>query len=92
MFMFHNIVPENRAVYKTMWKKHDRAREATVDNIIRRMRFACWTTKATDTGSEYVSNIYCFSMATVVKRTLLNVTFIRTLRDLYVVIVSSSSQ
>jgi hypothetical protein len=24
------------------------------DNIIRRMRFACWITKATDTNSEYV--------------------------------------
>jgi hypothetical protein len=31
-----------------------RARQATDDNIIRRMRFACWITKATDTHSEYV--------------------------------------
>jgi hypothetical protein len=30
------------------------ARQATDDNIIRRMRFACWITKATDTHSEYV--------------------------------------
>jgi hypothetical protein len=29
-------------------------RQATDDNIIRRMRFACWVTKATDTHSEYV--------------------------------------
>jgi hypothetical protein len=29
------------------------ARQATDGNIIRRMRFACWITKATDTHSEY---------------------------------------
>jgi hypothetical protein len=28
--------------------------EATDDNIIGRMRFVCWITKATDTHSEYV--------------------------------------
>jgi hypothetical protein len=37
-----------------MWKIFDRDRQATDDNIIRRMRFACWITKATDTHSEYV--------------------------------------
>jgi hypothetical protein len=31
-----------------------RAVEATNDNIIRRMRFACWITKTTDTHAEYV--------------------------------------
>jgi hypothetical protein len=31
-----------------------RDRQATDDNIIRRMRFACWITKAIDTHSEYV--------------------------------------
>jgi len=30
------------------------ARQATDDNITRRMRFACWITKATDTHSESV--------------------------------------
>ena len=35
-------------------EKYGRARHATYDNIIRRMRFACWITKATDTHSEYV--------------------------------------
>jgi hypothetical protein len=45
--------PENRAVYEIMWK-NGTARQATDDNIIRRMRFACWITKATDTQSEYV--------------------------------------
>jgi hypothetical protein len=37
-----------------MWKKCGTTRQATDDNIIRRMRFACWVTKATDTHSEYV--------------------------------------
>jgi hypothetical protein len=35
-------------------EKYDTARQATDDNIIRRMRFACWVTKATNTHSEYV--------------------------------------
>jgi hypothetical protein len=35
-------------------KKYGTARQATDDNIIRRMRFACWIPKATDTHSEYV--------------------------------------
>ena len=34
--------------------KSGRGRQATDDNIIRCMRFACWITKATDTRSEYV--------------------------------------
>jgi len=31
-----------------------RARQATDDNIVRRIRFACWINKVTDTYSEYV--------------------------------------
>jgi hypothetical protein len=34
-------------------EKYGTARQATDDNIIRRMRFACWVTKATDTHPEY---------------------------------------
>ena len=34
-------------------EKYGRARQATDDNITRRMRFACWIAKATDTHSEY---------------------------------------
>jgi hypothetical protein len=33
-------------------EKYGRARQATDDNTIRRMRFACWIIKATDTHSE----------------------------------------
>jgi hypothetical protein len=35
-------------------EKYGRATQATDGNIIRRMRFACWITKATDTHSECV--------------------------------------
>ena len=35
-------------------EKYDRDRQATDDNIIRRMRILYWITKATDTHSEYV--------------------------------------
>jgi hypothetical protein len=35
-------------------EKYGRARQATDDNISRRMRIAFWITKVTDTHSEYV--------------------------------------
>jgi hypothetical protein len=35
-------------------EKYGTAGQLTDDNIIRRMRFACWINKATDTHSEYV--------------------------------------
>ena len=35
-------------------EKHGRVRQATDGNIIRRLRFAFWITKAADTHSEYV--------------------------------------
>jgi hypothetical protein len=34
--------------------KYGRIRQTTDDNIIQRMRLACWITKATGTHSEYV--------------------------------------
>jgi hypothetical protein len=36
------------------------AREIKGDSKIRRMRNACWITKATDTHSVYTYNVYCF--------------------------------
>jgi hypothetical protein len=36
--------PENRTVYKMMWKNG-----VEQDNILRRMRIACWLAKAIDT-------------------------------------------
>jgi len=53
--------------------------ETTDNNVISLLRFACCTTKATDTHTEYVCNAYCWSTATMVTRTHLNLTFIRTL-------------
>jgi hypothetical protein len=41
------------AVYDKL-EKYGTAKRATDGNIIQRMRFACWITKATDTRSEYV--------------------------------------
>ena len=35
-------------------EKYGTAREATDDNILRRMRMVCWVTKAAYTHSEYV--------------------------------------
>ena len=46
-----NVVP-----FDIKWKKYDGARQDTDDNIIRRMRFACWTTKAIDAHRESVSH------------------------------------
>jgi hypothetical protein len=53
-FHVQQLFPENRAVYEIMWKNYGTAGQATDDNITRRMRFACWITKATDTHSECV--------------------------------------
>jgi hypothetical protein len=52
-------------------EKYGRARQGTDDNIKRRMRFARWITKATDTHSEYVI-LYCFSTAKMLSEAPLN--------------------
>jgi len=65
MFFSPKIVP-----FMRMWKKvlqWDRPQ-----TTIWRMRSACWITKVTYTLT--VCNIYCFSTATIVARTRLNVT------------------
>jgi hypothetical protein len=51
--LFGKRFRKNRVVSAVMWKT-GAAGQATDDNIIRRMRFAFWITKATDTHSEYV--------------------------------------
>ena len=45
-----------------MWKKYGRTREGTDENATRRMRFACWIPKATDTHSEHVIFIAFFPL------------------------------
>jgi hypothetical protein len=76
-FMFNNVFPKILPLWDNV-EKYGTARQATDDNIIGRMRFACWITKATDTHSEY-GNTSCFSTAKMVTRTHLNIMFIRTL-------------
>ena len=53
-FMFNNCFP-NIMSFMRMWKKKcGTAGQATNGNIILRMHFVCWITKATDSHSEYV--------------------------------------
>ena len=69
-------------------EKYGKAGQATDDDIIRSLRIACWITKATSTHSEHVST-YCFCTATMVTPTRVSVTFIRTLRVLVILKISS---
>jgi hypothetical protein len=55
-FMFNNFFPKSCRLCDNV-EKYGTARQATDDNIIRRMRFACWITKATETHSDYVTLI-----------------------------------
>jgi hypothetical protein len=50
-FVFSNIFSENCAVYERMWKNMVGPQRP---QMLRRMRCACWITKATNTYSEYV--------------------------------------
>ena len=60
----------NRAVYEIMWKNTvERGRSQMA---IWRMRIACWIPKATNTLR--ICYTYCFSTATMIARTRLNVT------------------
>ena len=51
--MFNNVFPKIVPLWDKMGK-HGTSKQATDENIIRRMRFVCWIIKATDTPSEYV--------------------------------------
>ena len=62
-------------------EKYGRPRQATDDNVIQRMSFERWITKATETHRTL--NTYCFSTALVVIRTRINIAFIRKLPFLY---------
>jgi hypothetical protein len=52
-FMYNIFLYEYGTVYEIMWKKYGIAGLATDYTTVRRMRFACWITKATITRSEY---------------------------------------
>ena len=51
-FIFITAFSENHAVYNV--EKYGTDRQATDDDVIRSMRFACWTTKATDAHTDIV--------------------------------------
>jgi hypothetical protein len=72
-----NIFPENCAACEIIWENMGTDGQATDDNMIRRMRIACWVTKATDTRPQYWY-AYCFSTTTMVKRSRLNITLLDT--------------
>jgi hypothetical protein len=50
-FIFNKFFEKSCHLWDNV-EKYGTARQATADNIIWRMRFACWITKATDTHSE----------------------------------------
>ena len=68
-------------------EKYGRVEQATDDNRVRHMNFACWINKATNTHSEYI-NTHCFSTTTMVTGTRLNIAFIRTLPVLFLTAVT----
>ena len=57
--MLKSFFYENRAIYEIIWKKYCRPRQAIDANIIWRMRFALWISKATGIHSEYVILFAC---------------------------------
>jgi hypothetical protein len=52
--MFNKFFFKKCAVYEVNEEKYCTAGEATDDNIIQNIHNVCWTTKATNTHSEYV--------------------------------------
>jgi hypothetical protein len=49
--------PENHDVYEITWKNMVQLGRRQKENIVLRMRFACWVTKVTDIHSECVISI-----------------------------------
>jgi len=71
-FKLNNFFSENRAIYEIMWK-----------NVVERgrpqmtiwcMHIACWIPQTTKTHTQRICSNYCFSSATMVAWTHLNVT------------------
>jgi hypothetical protein len=71
-FQFNGFLSRKAYCFWDNVEKYSRSRQAIDDNIIRRMRIACWIPKATDTLR--IHNTYCFFTATVVTWTRLNST------------------
>jgi len=65
VFYVQNFFFENLGVYEIIWKNMIEPDMPQIKIITRHIRFACWTTEATETHSECA---YCFSTATMVTR------------------------
>jgi len=50
-FIFNNFFLANRAIYEITWKNLVQPDRPQTE--VRRMRFACWITRTTNTHSEY---------------------------------------
>jgi hypothetical protein len=77
--MFTNFFSKNRVIYEVMWKNV--AQPHRPQMAVQHMCFACCISKDTDTHSEW--NTYCFSTATMITWTHLNIMFICTLPLLF---------
>jgi hypothetical protein len=53
-FMLNDPLSENSAIYEIMRKKYCRIGQATDDDMIRFMHFACCITKAIDTHAKHI--------------------------------------
>jgi hypothetical protein len=69
-FVFSNFCPKNRTVYEIRWKYFEEPVRPQM--TVRRSRFACSITKATDTLR--ICNTYCFFTAKIVIGWRLNFT------------------
>jgi len=54
LFMFCSFFPPKSCHFRDSVEEYSRIRLVTDGNIIRRMCFACWIIKASDTHAEYV--------------------------------------
>ena len=70
-----------------MWIKYGRARQATDDNIIWLMRWACWINKANIQIYTQNMHMYCIFTATVVTPTRPSVTLEVHCLSCYVMVV-----
>jgi hypothetical protein len=75
--MHKNFSSENRALCKRNCQERRRPRQDTDENIIRRMRFACWINKARAVQLVYVTRLVLHSNKGYAKS--LHVTFLRIL-------------
>jgi len=87
-FILNNSFPFGKSC--RFWdsaKKYGRVRQVTDDNIIQRMDFACWTTKATNTLR--IHKLIAFPLQKLFRGMRLNITFIRTMPDLFFTLIAT---